>query len=183
MPTTALTPDQIAALRALLAEVDSESAQDQGGGQLSENGIADESGDASTLSKGKPMRRIHGPYQERKGWRVKVVDLLTVAGKSTNTMFPTEIEARSAINRLRRKAEREIGISIDGALMTYEKHLTEKGEQAPLDLQHAGAASVALQGPDPLRRGTYLRRRGQDWQRVRLATDPHGEAAGRRYPD
>ena len=131
MPTTALTPDQIAALRALLAEVDSESAQDQGGGQLSENGIADESGDASTLSKGKPMRRIHGPYQERKGWRVKVVDRVT--GKSTNTMFPTEIEARSAINRLRRKAEREIGISIDGALMTYEKHLTEKGNK-PLSI-------------------------------------------------
>ena len=61
-----LTPDQIAALRALLAEVDSESAQDQGEGQLSENGIADESGDASTLSKGKPMRRIHGPYQGEK---------------------------------------------------------------------------------------------------------------------
>jgi integrase len=48
-------------------------------------------------------------------------------------MFPTEIEARSAINRLRRKAEREIGISIDGALMTYEKHLTEKGNK-PLSI-------------------------------------------------
>lgn len=131
MPATALTPEQIAALRALLAEVDSESAQDQGGGQLSENGIADESGDASPLAKGKPMRRIHGPYPERKGWRVKVVDRAT--GKSINTMFPTEIEARSAVNRLRRQAAKEIGISIDGAMMAYEKYLTEKGNK-PLSI-------------------------------------------------
>ncbi len=62
---------------------------------------------------------------------MKVVDRVT--GKSTNTMFPTEIEARSAINRLRRKAEREIGISIDGAMMAYEKHLTEKGNK-PLSI-------------------------------------------------
>jgi hypothetical protein len=112
MPATALTPDQIAALRVLLAAVDSDPAQDQAGGQLSENGIADESGDASTLSKGKPMRRIHGPYPERKGWRVKVVDRVT--GKSTNTMFPTEIEARSAINRLRRKLRGKSGSASPG---------------------------------------------------------------------
>ena len=62
---------------------------------------------------------------------MKVVDRAT--GKSTNTMFPTEIEARSAVRRLRRKAEGEIGISIDGALMTYEKHLTEKGNK-PLSI-------------------------------------------------
>jgi integrase len=127
MTTTALNPDQIAALRALLAEVDSHSAEDEAEGQLSENGIADESGDASTPAKGKTMRRIHGPYTDRKGWRVKVVDRAT--GRSTNQIFPTEAEAKAAVSRLRRQAAKEIGISIDAALTAYDKHLTEKGNK------------------------------------------------------
>src|SRR5229473_3351160 len=105
MATTALTPDQIAALRALLAEVDSDSAQDQGGGQFSEIGIAVESSGASPSPKGKTMRRIHGPYPDRNGWRIKVVDRTT--GKSVSHTYPTEAGARKEVDRLQREAARE----------------------------------------------------------------------------
>jgi integrase len=127
MATTALTPDQITALRALLAEVDSDSAQDQCGRPLCEIGIAVESSGASPSPKGKTMRRIHGPYPDRNGWRIKVVDRAT--GKSVSHTYPTEAESRKEVERLRREAAREIGISIDAALVAYEKHVTAKGNR------------------------------------------------------
>lgn len=92
---------------------------------LSDNRIADEPDDAST--KGKPMRRVHGPYRHYDRWRIKIVDRTT--GKVANETFPTEEEARVAMAAFRRRNARESGIGIREALGLYERYLGEKGNK------------------------------------------------------
>lgn len=98
---------------------------DRGFPGLSDNRIADEPDDAST--KGKPMRRVHGPYRHYDRWRIKIVDRTT--GKVANETFPTEEEARVAATAFRRRNARESGIGIKEALGLYERYLTEKGNK------------------------------------------------------
>jgi len=93
--------------------------------RLSDIRIADEPDGAST--KGKPMRRVHGPYRHHDRWRIKIVDRTT--GRATNQTFPTEEEAQRAITTLQRKIDRESGISVGQALDLYERYLAEKGNK------------------------------------------------------
>jgi integrase len=98
---------------------------DRGFPGLSDNRIADEPDDAST--KGKPMRRVHGPYRHYDRWRIKIVDRTT--GKVANETFPTEQEARVAMAAFRRRNARESGIGFGEALGLYERYLAEKGNK------------------------------------------------------
>jgi cysteine synthase len=128
--TATLSPAQLlAAVRALVAGVDSQGAEGQAAAfpAISETKIAVESSDASLSPKGKTMRRIHGPYPDRNGWRIKLVDRVT--RKSVSHFFPTEAEAQQEANRLRREAAREMGISINAALTAYGQHVTAKGNK------------------------------------------------------
>jgi integrase len=93
--------------------------------QLSEIRIADEPDGAST--KGKPMRRVHGPYRHHDKWRIKIVDRTT--GKAENRTFATEAEAEVAMASLERQIRRETSISVGQALDLYENHQTEKGNK------------------------------------------------------
>ena len=90
---------------------------------LSDTRIADEPDGAST--KGKPMRRVHGPYRHHDRWRIKIVERWT--GKVTHQSFSTEDEARAAVRSLRRRLAWESGVSVADALDAYEKHLAMKG--------------------------------------------------------
>ena len=74
------------------------------------------------------MSRIHGPYPDRKGWRIKIVERAT--GKTTSHSFATEEEATREVERLRRKAARELGESVETALSEYERYLVAKGCKA-----------------------------------------------------
>jgi integrase len=93
--------------------------------QLSDTRIADEPDGAST--KGKPMRRVHGPYRHHEKWRIKIVDRTT--GKAENRTFTTEAEAETAIANLERQIRRETSISMGQALDLYEEYLGEKGNK------------------------------------------------------
>jgi integrase len=101
------------------------SPQDRGFPELSDTRIADEPDGAST--KGKPMRRIHGPYRHHDRWRIKIVERST--GRVTHQTFPTEEEAEAAIRALRRQLGRESGMSVGDALDAYNKHLAQKGNR------------------------------------------------------
>jgi integrase len=92
---------------------------------LSDTRIADEPDGAST--KGKPMRRVHGPYRHHDRWRIKIIERRT--GRVTHQSFSTEDEARAALRSLRRALALESGISVADALNEYEKHLTVKGNK------------------------------------------------------
>jgi integrase len=93
--------------------------------ELSDTRIADEPDGAST--KGKPMRRVHGPYRHHDRWRIKIIERRT--GKVTHQSFSTEEEARAALRSLRRVLALESGISVADALNAYEKHLAVKGNK------------------------------------------------------
>jgi integrase len=79
---------------------------------LSDTRIADEPDGAST--KGKPMRRVHGPYRHHDRWRIKIIERRT--GKVTHQSFSTEEEARGAVRSLRRRLALESGVSVADAL-------------------------------------------------------------------
>jgi integrase len=119
-----LAPEQVAALRALLATVDSRSAEDQSGGVLADNRIADGDG---TLE-GNPMCKVYGPYEDKGKFRVMVID--TVTKKKSNRLFATEALARSAIPKLTREYRRPVGVMMTEALEQYRQHLTTKGNRS-----------------------------------------------------
>jgi integrase len=128
-PDLAALVAQLAALTAkVTTAVDPAGAVQQDGQAVSDSRIAVESSDASPSPKGKTMRRIHGPYPDRKGWRIKVVDRKT--GRAKSHTYPTEAEALKEIERLRKKAAGEIGISIEAALAAYAQYSTTKGNRA-----------------------------------------------------
>jgi integrase len=92
---------------------------------LSDTRIADEPDGAST--KGKPMRRVHGPYRHHDRWRIKIIEKST--GRVTHQSFPTEDEARAALRVVKRRIVWESGPSAAEALDAYEKYLTLKGNK------------------------------------------------------
>jgi hypothetical protein len=92
---------------------------------FSDSRIADEPDGAST--KGKPMRRIHGPYRHHDRWRIKIVERST--GKVTHETYSSEDEARAAAKTMRRRLAWESGISAADALDAYEKYLAVKGNK------------------------------------------------------
>ena len=49
--------------------------------------------------------------------------------KSNSHTYPTEADALKEMERLRREAASEIGISIEAALIAYERHATAKGNR------------------------------------------------------
>jgi integrase len=93
--------------------------------ELSETRIADEPDGAST--KGKPMRRIHGPYRHHDRWRIKIVERST--GKVTHETYSSEDEARTVAKAMRRRLAWESGISVADALDAYDKYLAVKGNK------------------------------------------------------
>ncbi|HVY39533.1 MAG TPA: site-specific integrase [Polyangia bacterium] len=123
--TSPLVRDLVA--RLLSAAVDSSGGGDQAFcfPSLSDTRIADEPDGAST--KGKPMRRVHGPYRHHDRWRIKIVERRT--GAVTHQSFSTEEEARAAVRCLRRRLAWETGVSVADALKDYEKHLALKGNK------------------------------------------------------
>jgi integrase len=127
--------------------------QDRAFPELSDTRIADEPDGAST--KGKPMRRIHGPYRHHDRWRIKIVERST--GKVTHESFSTEDEARAAAKTIRRRLVWESGTSAAEALDAYEKYLAAKGNKPRTVLTSmyrlrrffAGVAKLALVGVTP----------------------------------
>jgi hypothetical protein len=95
---------------------------------VSDSRIVIEPSDASPPTAEKTMSRIHGPYPDRKGWRIKIVERAT--GKTTSHSFATEEEAAREVERMRRKAARELGVSVETALAEYERYLLAKGCKA-----------------------------------------------------
>jgi integrase len=120
------------AMRDLLAHLARAAVDSFGGGdqdlrfpELSDSRIADEPDGAST--KGKPMRRIHGPYRHHDRWRIKIVERST--GKVTHETYSSEDEARAAAKTMRRRLAWASGISAAGALDAYERYLVVKGNK------------------------------------------------------
>lgn len=121
MSAGALTPDQIAALRALLAAHPT-IVQDGVAGQTPalDTGIA---GDDGTWRN--PMCRVDGPFKDRNRWRVRVVDRET--GKTKAYTYATEEEARAAIPKLNRLYTRPVGVKVSEALTEYERFMMTEG--------------------------------------------------------
>jgi integrase len=126
MAAEAPTPAQIAALRALLAAVDTSPAAEQAGFQFSEN--QRDSTDDGT-AKGIAMCRIDGPFErkDRKNtrYRLRVVDRETNRTKMYS--YPTREAAEGAINGLYRQYRRPVGVPMSEALTEYETHLKTRG--------------------------------------------------------
>ena len=117
--------DLLANLARAIVDSSGGAAQDCAFPELSDTRIADEPDGAST--KGKPMRRIHGPYRHHERWRIKIVERST--GRVTHETYSNEEEARAAIKVLQRQISRESGVSAGDALDLYEKYLVEKGNK------------------------------------------------------
>jgi integrase len=99
--------------------------------RLSENSIAD--GSDGALPQGvRPMRRIHGPYEKRKKFRIVIVDCAT--GAQTYQSFATMEEAEAQLKKLRREAIREAveenGLKLDDAIDQYAEHKKQAGKRA-----------------------------------------------------
>lgn len=93
--------------------------------ELSDTRIVDETDGASP--KGKPMHRIHGPYQHHEKWLIKIVDRAT--RRVTNRLFDTREEADGVARTLKRQEQQQAGTSIGKALDTYERWLKEVGHK------------------------------------------------------
>jgi integrase len=92
---------------------------------LSDSGIVDEPDGASP--KGKPMHRVHGPYPHYDKWLIKIVDRTT--RKAENRLFPTRDEAERAVQSLKRQQRREASVSIERAMVLYERWLLQVGHR------------------------------------------------------
>jgi integrase len=100
-------------------------------GRLSENSIAD--GSDGALPQGvRPMKRIHGPYQKRKKFRLVIVDCAT--GAQTYKSFKTKEEAEDWKKVLRREAIKEsveaTGIKVGEAIEAYAEYRKQDGKRA-----------------------------------------------------
>jgi integrase len=77
----------------------------------------------------RPMKRIHGPYEKRKKFRIVIVDCAT--GAQTYESRDTKEEAEARLKELRREANREAveerGIKVSVAIDNYAQHLKEAG--------------------------------------------------------
>jgi integrase len=143
----------IANLARAVVDAEDPANQDRAFPELSDTRIADEPDGAST--KGKPMRRIHGPYRHHDRWRIKIVERST--GKVTHESFSTEDEARAAARTMRRRLTWESGTSAAEALEAYERYLVVKGNKPRTVLTSmyrlrrffAGVAKLALVGVTP----------------------------------
>ena len=125
--TSLLTPEQVAALRALLATVDSSGTEGQAASVVPTISDSSIGADGGALEKENPMCRIDGPFKNRSRWRVRVVDRDT--GKSKSHIYATEDEAMKAIPRLRREYKRPVGVTVAKALEAYEEYLQAKGNR------------------------------------------------------
>jgi integrase len=99
--------------------------------RLSENSIADES-DGALPPGVRPMKRIHGPYEKRKKFRIVIVDCATGAQKYKS--YATREDAERALKEYRREAIREAveenGLKLDDAIDQYAQHLRDIGRRA-----------------------------------------------------
>lgn len=122
------SPQQIAAIRALLAGIDScvTGAESMPAvAAVCENGIG---ADGGAPTEGTPMCTVHlYEDKDRNTWRVRVRDTLTK--KKTDHSYPTEAEARAAMPELERKYRRPVGVSITKALDAYREHLEIRGNR------------------------------------------------------
>jgi integrase/recombinase XerC len=106
--------------------VNDRSAQDA---RLSENSIAADESDGALPPGVRPMKRIHGPYEKRKKFRLVIIDCAT--GAQTYESFETKDLAETRLRELRREANREAieekGIKVSVAIDNYAQHLKEAG--------------------------------------------------------
>jgi integrase len=69
--------------------------------------------------------RAHGPYPDRRGWRVVVVDR---GGARSSRVYPSEAEARAVIAALERQLALE-EVTVAKAIDMYADHLAERGRR------------------------------------------------------
>jgi integrase len=129
--SSSLTPVQVAALRALLAQHEEDrlapngrSTQDATGPAVSENGIGADGGASNGEA---PMCKIYLFKDRGNSWRVRVVDGDTKKRKSY--LFASEAEARAAMPGLQRAYRRPIGVKMPEALSAYRVHLATRGNR------------------------------------------------------
>jgi integrase len=79
------------------------------------------------MGRTKKTDRIHGPYENRSGWRVIIVGS---DGERSSRCFETKAQAEAEIRRARLALEAAAGRSVGEAMEDYEKHLGEKGNRA-----------------------------------------------------
>jgi integrase len=87
----------------------------------------------SYRQKDKDMPRYFGPYRHHKGWRI----LVRKEGRQSVLGFATEKEAKRELRKLREQAERQAGITVENAILEYQK-IQEANGLKPVSVQTTG---------------------------------------------